>query len=73
MIVIFIRKHQEVYGWYRDEPDLDGTNNAIYFPADDNNNSISLNFKVKITGKTKNNDTKNVEITVPLISPLIYP
>ena len=49
---------------YRDEPDSDGTNNTIYFPADDNNKSISLKCKVKITRKTKN---------VRLISPLIYP
>ena len=40
-------------------------NNAIVDFADDNR-SDSLNFKAKITGRTGNSGTKNVEIMVPL-------
>ena len=40
----------------------------FYFPAnnDNNNNTISLKFKEKITGKTSNDGTKDVKIMVSL-------
>ena len=39
----------------------------FYFPANnDNNNTISLKFKEKITGKTSNDGTKDVKIMVSL-------
>ena len=37
-----------VWQYYRDVPNLDGTNNAIDFPSD-NNNSISFRLREKIT------------------------
>ena len=52
--MIIIRKHQEVYGNFRDGPD------------DDLEDSESFKSKIKITGKTPNNNNKDVEIMVPL-------
>ena len=50
---------------YKDESALaDGV--IADFPANNNNNSALLKFKQKITGKTENDGTKNVEIIVPL-------
>ena len=43
---------------------VDNNNTVVYFT--DNNLSDSFNFKVKITGQTRNDGTKNVEILVPL-------
>ena len=51
--------------YYRDEPALDGNNNIIDFPAD-NNNSSSFKFKQQITRQPGNGDTKDVEIMGPL-------
>ena len=53
-----------LWQYYRDEPALDGTNNIIEFTSD--NNSISFKFKEKITGQTRNDSTKGVEIIAPL-------
>ena len=36
------------------------------FPANNNNNSALFKFKQKISGKTENDGTKDVEIIVPL-------
>ena len=48
--------------YYRDEPALDN-NTITNFPG----NSVSLKYKVKITGKTLNDgNTKDVKIAVPL-------
>ena len=52
--MIIIRKHQEVYGNFRDGPD------------DDLEDSESFKSKIMITGKTPNNNNKDVEIMVPL-------
>ena len=54
-----------LWQYYRDEPALDNNGNIIDF-SDDNNNSASFKFKQKITGQTGNDDTKAVEIMVPL-------
>ena len=53
-----------IWQYYRDEPILDD-DNIIDFP-DDKNNSILFKFKEKITGKTENDGTKDMEIIIPL-------
>ena len=63
--MISIRKHLEVYDYYRDEPALDKNNNIINFPTN-NNNSVFFKLK-KITGKTGNDGRKDVNVMVPLI------
>ena len=55
--------------YYRDEPGLDNNNNIIDYPNNNNNNNnnkISFKFKEKITGQTRNNGTRNIEIMVSL-------
>ena len=54
-----------LWQYYRDEPALDTNSNIIDFPAN-NNNSVSLKFKLQITGETGNGGTKNVELMIPL-------
>ena len=54
-----------LWHYYRDEPSLNANGNIDDFPTD-NNNSASFKFKTKITGKTENDDTKNVKIRIPL-------
>ena len=53
-----------LWQYYRDEPALDDNGNIIDFLT--NYNSASFKFKQKITGKTGNGGTKDVEIMVPL-------
>ena len=54
-----------LWNQYRDGPFF-GVNGAIAdFPANDNN-SASFKFRTKIAGRTRNDDTKNVKIRVPL-------
>ena len=53
-----------IWQYYRDEPILDD-DNIIDFP-DDKNNSILFKFKEKITGKTENDGTKDMEKMIPL-------
>ena len=51
-----------LWQYYRDEPALDN-NTITNFPG----NSVSLKYKVKITGKTlTDGNTKDVKIAVPL-------
>ena len=50
----------------RDEPAINVAANTITDFTEDNANTRSFNFKVKLTGQTSNNGTKNVEIMVPL-------
>ena len=45
-------------------PAVDNNNATINFP--ENNLTDSFNFKVKMTGQTGDDGTKNVEIIVPL-------
>ena len=54
-----------LWQYYRDEPAIDANGNVIYFPTN-NNNSTPFKFKHKITGKTGNSGTKDVELMVPL-------
>ena len=54
-----------LWQYYRDEPAIDANGNIIDFPTN-NNNSTPFKFKQKITGKTGNSGTKDVELMVPL-------
>ena len=49
---------------YRDEPALTNTGTTANFSAADNR--ALFKFKQKVTGKTADGDTKDVEIMVPL-------
>ena len=68
-----------LWQYYRNEPALDNNNNiidnyrqllqtiiTIFFPANNNSNGTSFNFKQQITGKTGNGGTKDVETMVSL-------
>ena len=57
---IYLKISGSLWPYYRDEPALDGTNNIIDFPAD-NNNSL-FKFKEKIAGQTGNDSIQDVEI-----------
>ena len=56
---------ESLWQYYKDIPDRNNNNNFIALFAD-GNLTDSFNFKVKFTGKTKNDGTKDVEIMVPL-------
>ena len=62
---VYLKTSGSFWQYHRDESALDNNNNITDFPRD-NNNSISFKFKLQITGHTRNGDTKNVEIMVPL-------
>ena len=55
-----------LWQYCKDIPARNGNNQIIVF--DVNNVTDSFNFKVKITGQTGNDGTKDVEIMVPLIN-----
>ena len=50
--------------YYKDIPAVDNNNAIVNFA--ENNHTDSYNFKVKITGQTGDDGTKNIEIVVPL-------
>ena len=54
-----------LWQYYRDKPALNNINVILDFAAD-NINSILFKFQLQVTGQTGNNETKNVEIMVPL-------
>ena len=54
-----------LWQYFKDIPAVDNSNNAIVNFAE-NNLTYSFNFKVKMTGQTVDDGTKNVEIMVPL-------
>ena len=56
---VFSKKSGSLWQYYRDEPALDNSSNIIDFPTN-NNNSVSFNFKQKITGQTGNGGTKDL-------------
>ena len=65
--MITIQKHLEVLWQYcKDIPVVDNNNVIVNFA--ENNLTDSFNFKVKMTGKTGDDGTKNVEIMLPLKS-----
>ena len=53
-----------MWQYCKDIPAVDNNNAIVDFTND--NLTDSFNFKVKMTGQTGNNGTKNVEIMVPL-------
>ena len=54
-----------LWQYKKDEPALEGNDNIIDFPANNNNNN-SFELKQQIAGQTGNGGTKDVEIMVPL-------
>ena len=62
--MIIIQKHQEVWQYCKDIPAVDNNNTIVNFT--EKNLTDSFNFKVKMTGQTGDNGTKNVEVMVPL-------
>ena len=61
----FTKTSVSLYQYYRDEPALSNNGNIINF-LNDNSNSILLKFEQQITGQTRNNETTDAEIMVPL-------
>ena len=55
-----------LWQYYTDDLFLNANGTTADFPADDN--SASFKFKIKIAGRTGNNDTKDVKIMVLLKS-----
>ena len=53
-----------LWKYYRTIPAVNDNGDIVAFA--ENNLTYSLNFKVKITGQTENNETKVVEIMVSL-------
>ena len=53
-----------LWQYFKDISAVDNNNAIVDFA--NNNHTDSFNFKVKITGKTGDNGTKNVEIMVPV-------
>ena len=53
-----------LWQYYKDIPARNNNNNIITFT--DNNLTDSFNFKIKFTGQTGDDGTKDVEIMVPL-------
>ena len=53
-----------LWQYFKDIPAVDNNNAIVNFA--ENNLTVSFNFKRKITGQTKDDGTKNVEIVVPL-------
>ena len=53
-----------LWQYFKDIPAVNNDNEAVNFTA--NNLTDSFNFKVKVTGQTGDDGTKNVEIMVPI-------
>ena len=60
----YSKKFGILWQYDRDEPFIGNNDNIIDVPDDPD--SASFNYKQKITGQTGNNETKNVQIMVPL-------
>ena len=61
----YLQTSGSLWQYYRDEPALDGNDNIIDFPAN-NNDSNLFKFKQQITGETGKGGTKDVKIKVSL-------
>ena len=65
-LIEYSDNYSKIYGnlrqYYRDEPSLNNNDVIDNFPG----NRALFKYKQKITGVTDANDTKNVEIMVPL-------
>ena len=57
----YLKLSGSLWQYYRDEPAIKSNGEIIDFPAN-NNNSASFKFKQQITGQTRNQSTKDVEI-----------
>ena len=60
----YAKTTESLWQYCKDIPARDNNNQIVNFAA--NNLTDSFNFKVKFTGQTGNNGTKDVEIMVPL-------
>ena len=57
----YLKLSGSLWQYCRDEPAIKSNGEIIDFPAN-NNNSASFKFKQQITGQTRNQSTKDVEI-----------
>ena len=60
----YSKTSESLWQYCKDIPAVNNNNEIVDFTND--NLTDSFNFKVKMTGQTENNGTKNVEIMVPL-------
>ena len=60
----YSKTSESLWQYCKDIPAVDNNNAIVNFT--ENNPTVSFNFKVKITGQTGDDGTKNVEIMVPL-------
>ena len=60
----YSKTSRSLWQYTKDIPAVDNNNAIVNFA--NNNLTDSFNFKVKMTGQTGNNGTKNVEIMIPL-------
>ena len=61
-----MKASRSLWEYYRDEPALTDAPIIDYFPADNNNNSVSFKFKQKVKSQTGFDDRKDDEIVVPV-------
>ena len=61
----YLKTSGNLWQYYKDDSALDNDKSINDFPVD-NNNGISFKYKQQITGQTRNNGGKGVEIMVPL-------
>ena len=64
---LYSKTQRSLQQFYRDKSALHSTKNFIDFTANNNsnNNSVLFKLKKKITRKTKNDGTKDVELILP--------
>ena len=62
----YLKTSGSLWQYYRDDPDLNNDGVITDFPND--TDSVSFKSKQKITGQTGNDETKYVQIVVPLIN-----
>ena len=60
----YLKTSRNLWQYCREKPAVDNNGTIIVFNAA--NVTDSFNFSQRITGQTENNDTKNVEMGVPL-------
>ena len=60
----YAKTFRSLWQYFKDIPAVDNNNAIVNFA--ESNFANSFNFKVKMTGQTVNDQTKNVEIMVPL-------
>ena len=63
-MIIIQKKSGSLWQYCKDIPAVDNNNAVVNFT--ENNLTESFNFKVKMTGQTGDDGTKNIEIMVPL-------